>query len=83
MAYDGMGEACCEPYNSKFQHSQAKTPANPDRINSGRGPTRAGTTGDNTGVSTANTGKINGGTKIPACSMDINVGRGPTRVGSK
>ena len=76
MAYDGMGEACCEPYNSKFQHNQTGKTA---QANYGRGPTTAGTTGKSTGVATAKTGKINGGTKVPACGVDINVGRGPTK----
>jgi hypothetical protein len=42
----------------------------------GRGPTTAGTTGDNTGVSTAKTGKINGGATVknPSNPDKINVG---------
>ena len=46
--------------------------------NYGRGPTTAGTTGDNTMVSTAKSGKINGGATV-ATAMKGNYGRGPTK----
>ena len=65
-------------YSKKFQTSQAKTPANPDRINAGCGPRRAGTTGDDTGVSTAKSGKINGGATVKT-TMKGYYGRGPQK----
>lgn len=78
MAFDGMVNGNAGGYNKKYQHSQAKCPANPDRINSGRGPTVAGKTGKSTPNVTAKSGKINGGTKVPCCAPS-NVGRGPTK----
>lgn len=80
LGFNGMDNGGTPGYNSKYQHNQTGKTA---KANYGRGPTTAGTTGKTTGVATAKTGKINGGTSIPDCSMDINVGRGPTTVGGK
>ena len=81
MAYDGMGSACCEPYNKSLQHTAAGVPA--AKANYGRGPTVAGKTGHSVPNPTAASGKINGGATVKFPGTSINVGRGPTKVGSK
>lgn len=64
-------------YNTKYQTNPNPCPANYDRINYGRGPTKAGTTGDSVPNPTAATGRINGGATVKPAKG--NYGRGPTK----
>lgn len=54
------------------------------RGNFGRGPTKAGTTGDQAGPSTATGGKINGGTTVkkPTNADKIAAKQAPNRKGN-
>lgn len=75
MAFDGMENGNSGGYSKKYQTNASGKTA---RENYGRGPTKAGRTGDDTGVSTAKS-KVTGHAAVPKCSMSINVGRGPTK----
>ena len=77
LGFNGMTNGNKGGYSTKYQHSQAKCPPNPDRINSGRGPLTAGRTGDTVPNPTARYGRINGGAAVKAARA--NYGRGPTR----
>ena len=72
MAGDGVNRAA-----NKYAKNQWSGHSNDGRsVNMGRGPTKAGVTGDSVPNPTAKTGKINGGTtvKCPPNYDSINVG---------
>ena len=73
-------------YNSKYQHNQHTGVANKGALmNVGRGPTKAGVTGDHAGPATAAGSSKGHGTQVkcPANYDKQNVGRGPTKGNSK
>lgn len=62
-------------------HNPQDSIKNPDMINAGRGPTRAGSTGQSVPNPTARSGRINGGAtaKCPTNPDMINAGSGPRK----
>lgn len=66
-----------KPFNPQKQPKATNQSGKTMKENYGRGPTTAGTTGDNVPNTTASSGKINGGASVKA--MRGNFGRGPTK----
>ena len=77
LDFDGMAGNGVNRAANKFAKNQWSGHSNDGRdVNVGRGPTRAGQTGDSVPNPTARTGKINGGAqaKCPPNPDKINVG---------
>lgn len=81
LAFNGQGGLGYSRGRQAYHGNSQDTLGNPDRINKGRGPTKAGVTGKSTPNVTARSGRINGGASAhcPTNPDMINAGRGPRK----